>query len=304
MKGVIIAAGYGTRFLPVTKTIPKEMLPLVDKPAIDFIVEEFVQSGINDILIVTSRRKKSLDDYFDRETELESNFYLKSDFENLSKIAPVNANIYFVRQKSMLGTGNAILSCKGFVGDSPFVVAYPDDIVFSKIPLAKQLIDIYNETGKNVLAVEKKESDLSRYGVISYENDNNLQTIIANVPIGTPYIAGEADMYIVGDMNDWKIVEEFKMSSFGYNVDTDATNAAGDKWMNILAGRKYQITLTNLPQGTKYKYVMVVNETAYPEVDANVNTVPDYVLGNFRATSDTVKYWKGITIAVRLSNEL
>lgn len=135
------------------------------------------------------------------------------------------------------------------------------------------------------------------------ENDNNLQTIIANVPIGTPYIIGEADMYIVGDMNDWKIVEEFKMSSFGYNVDTAATNAAGDKWMNIIAGRKYQITLTNLPQGTKYKYVMVVNETAYPEVDANVNTVPDYVLGNFRATSDTVKYWKGITIDGQLPHK-
>ncbi len=188
MKGLIIAAGYGTRFLPVTKTIPKEMLPLVDRPAIDFIVEEFINSGIKDILIVTSRRKKSLDDYFDREIELESLFSSNSDSINLSKIAPFDANIYFLRQKKMLGTGHAILSCKEFVGDSPFVVAYPDDIVFSKIPLAKQLIDIYNKIGKNVLAVEKKESDLSRYGVISYENENNylkVKSIIEKPPKGS-----------------------------------------------------------------------------------------------------------------------
>jgi len=173
MKGLIIAAGYGTRFLPVTKTIPKEMLPLVDRPAIDFIIEELIDSGIKDILIVSSRRKKSLEDYFDREIELESIFSKNSDSVNISKIAPAKANIYFVRQKEMLGTGHAILSCKEFVGDSPFVVAYPDDIVFSKIPLSKQLINIYEKTGNNVLGVEKKDTELSRYGVISYQNVDN-----------------------------------------------------------------------------------------------------------------------------------
>ncbi len=174
MKGIIIAAGYGTRFLPCTKTVPKEMFPLIDKPAIDFIIDEFISSGINDILIVTSRRKKVLEDYFDREIELENAFKEKNDIEKLDLIKQKNANFYFTRQSEMLGTGHAILICKNFIQDSPFVIAYPDDLVFSDIPLSKQLIDIHNKTGGSVLAVEKIEGDVSRYGVIDFENNNSL----------------------------------------------------------------------------------------------------------------------------------
>ncbi|MBP5707024.1 MAG: UTP--glucose-1-phosphate uridylyltransferase, partial [Spirochaetales bacterium] len=107
MKGIVIAAGYGTRFLPGTKTVPKEMFPLIDTPAIDFIIQEFLDAGIKDILIVTSRRKKCLEDYFDREVELETVFQRENDTAKLSKIAEPDANIFFMRQKAMLGTGHA-----------------------------------------------------------------------------------------------------------------------------------------------------------------------------------------------------
>ena len=173
MKAIIIAAGYGTRFLPVTKTIPKEMLPLIDTPSIEFIINEFIESGIKDILIITSRRKKSLDDYFDREVELESFLKEKKDQKNLNKIIPKDVNLFFLRQKHMKGTGHAILICKDFIGDSPFIVAYPDDIVFSSIPLTKQLMDVYNSTKCNVLAAEEIEGDVSRYGVIDFIKEGN-----------------------------------------------------------------------------------------------------------------------------------
>lgn len=175
IRGVIIAAGYGTRFLPATKTVPKEMFPLIDKPAIDFIIDEFIESGIKDILIVTSRRKKSMEDYFDREVELESVFTRENDKKKLDLIKPREINIYFIRQKEMLGTGHAILICKDFIGNDPFVIAYPDDLIFGDPPLTKKLIDVYNETKSSVLAVENlKDMDVSRYGVIDYELDKGL----------------------------------------------------------------------------------------------------------------------------------
>ncbi|MCH7878081.1 MAG: NTP transferase domain-containing protein [candidate division Zixibacteria bacterium] len=149
MKGVILAAGYGTRFLPATKTIPKEMFPLIDTPAIDLIVREIVDSGIEDILIVTSRRKKPLEDYFDREVELETTFREEGAAAKLASIQPAAANIFFLRQQQMAGTGDALLRVEPFVGDAPFVVAYPDDILLNGPSLAGQLIELYHQTGQN-----------------------------------------------------------------------------------------------------------------------------------------------------------
>jgi UTP--glucose-1-phosphate uridylyltransferase len=175
MKGIIIAAGYGTRFLPATKTVPKEMFPLIDTPAIDFIVDEFVESGITEILIVSSRRKKSLEDYFDREVELETVFTRENDIKKLDKIKTrKNVSFYFTRQVEMLGTGHAILICKDFIGNDSFVIAYPDDLVFGETPLTGQLIDIHKKTGGSVLAVEEVEGDVSRYGVVGFKEENDL----------------------------------------------------------------------------------------------------------------------------------
>jgi UTP--glucose-1-phosphate uridylyltransferase len=182
MKGVIVTAGYGTRFLPVTKTIPKEMLPLVTRPAIDFIVEEFVASGITDILFVTSRRKKSLEDYFDHEVELEAAFRAAGDEKKLARIAPPKATCYFVRQPEMRGTGHALLLARSFVGNEPFVVAYPDDLHFGSPPLARQLIDAWEKTGCSVLATLHDPPDINRYGIISIAPDGLHVTGIVEKP--------------------------------------------------------------------------------------------------------------------------
>jgi len=165
IKGVILAAGYGTRFLPASKTVPKELFPLIDKPVIDFIVTEMIQSGIKDILIVTSRRKKVLEDYLDREMELEK--ILIGNENKLQKIKPPKANIHFVRQREMKGTADALSLCESFLNGSPFVLAFPDDVVFSNTPLAKQLIEVYLDSRKNVLSFKHMPGeDISRYGVI------------------------------------------------------------------------------------------------------------------------------------------
>jgi UTP--glucose-1-phosphate uridylyltransferase len=182
MKGVIVTAGYGTRFLPVTKTIPKEMLPLVTRPSIEFIVEEFVASGITEILFITSRRKKSLEDYFDHERELEAAFEAAGDTKKLLAIAPSKATCYFVRQPEMRGTGHALLLARSFVGKEPFVAAYPDDLHFGSPPLARQLIDAWEKTGCTVLATLHEPPDINRYGVIAIADDGLHVTDIVEKP--------------------------------------------------------------------------------------------------------------------------
>ena len=171
MKGLIVAAGYGTRFLPVTKTVPKEMLPLITKPSIAFIIEEFISAGIKDIVILSSRRKKALDDFFDREAELEAVFSREGDSEKMAKVAPYPANFAFVHQQEMRGTGHALLQARHLLEHSPFVVAYPDDLHFGQPSLSRQLIEAYEETGANVLATMHNPPDINRYGVLELDED-------------------------------------------------------------------------------------------------------------------------------------
>ena len=166
MKGVIIAAGYGTRFLPVTKTVPKELLPVGTRPAIAYIIDEFLASGIQEIVVVSSRRKKALEDYFDREVELEEIFRREGKADKLALIAPCRAKVSFVRQAEMRGTGHALLQVKPLLGGEACVVAYPDDLHVGSPPLARQLMDVYEKTGKSVLATILEPGDVSRYGVV------------------------------------------------------------------------------------------------------------------------------------------
>jgi UTP--glucose-1-phosphate uridylyltransferase len=178
MKGVILAAGYATRFLPASKTIPKEMFPLIDRPVIDFIVQEMVDSGIQDILLVSSRRKKVLEDYFDREVELDSAFTNNNKLEALELIKPTSANIFTLRQQHMMGTGNALMLVEPFVNGTPFVVAYPDDIILGDPPLTKQLIEAYEQTGDTILTVENlPHEDVSRYGVIAPASEGTVMKV-------------------------------------------------------------------------------------------------------------------------------
>lgn len=186
MKGVIVAAGYGSRFLPVTKTVPKELLPLINKPSVDFIIEEFLRSGIEEIVIISSRRKKALEDYLDREIELESVFAAGRARAKLEKIAPPKARFCFVRQQEMMGTGHALLQIRPFVGDEPIVVAYPDDLHFGPVPLARQLIETWQKTGCTVLSTLYDPPDIQRYATIGIAPDGlHVTDFVEKAPPGT-----------------------------------------------------------------------------------------------------------------------
>jgi len=169
MKAVIPAAGLGTRMLPVTKSQPKEMLPILNKPAIHYVVEEAVKSGCDSILIITGRGKRALEDYFDRNFELEEFLKKRGKVDELNMIREISemADIMYVRQKEPLGLGHAVLMAEKYVGDEPFVVLLGDDIIVNDRPATKKLIDIYEEHGDPVIAVtEIRPNDSKKYGVI------------------------------------------------------------------------------------------------------------------------------------------
>lgn len=186
MKAVIVAAGYGSRFLPASKTVPKELFPIIDRPAIDFILQELRESGIEDILFITSRRKRALEDYVDREVELEQVFESEGDAVKRRSIAVPPGRFLFLRQERMLGTGQAILLAESFTGGDPFVVVFPDDLHVGGPPLTRQLIDAYDRTGCSVLAVEHDPPHLERYGVVSLAADGlHVTDIVEKPPPGT-----------------------------------------------------------------------------------------------------------------------
>ncbi|MBO3063474.1 UTP--glucose-1-phosphate uridylyltransferase GalU [Mammaliicoccus fleurettii] len=168
-KAIIPAAGLGTRFLPATKAMPKEMLPILDKPTIQYIVEEAARAGIEDIIIVTGKHKRAIEDHFDIQKELETTLFEKGKLELLDRVQYSTdlANIFYVRQKEQKGLGHAIHTAKQFIGNEPFAVLLGDDIVESDNPAIKQLMDQYEETGKSVIGVQTvPESETHRYGII------------------------------------------------------------------------------------------------------------------------------------------
>lgn len=172
-KAVIPAAGFGTRVLPATKNFPKEMFPIVDKPTIQYIVEEAVAAGITDILIITNRGKGLIEDHFDRSPELEQILEKggKDEFLKIIKEISELANISFIRQQEMKGLGHAVLKAKSFVGNEPFAVLFGDGVIVSETPCIKQLIDCYGEFGEGVLGVKKvDEKDIHKYGSLKVEN--------------------------------------------------------------------------------------------------------------------------------------
>ncbi|MCU9613256.1 UTP--glucose-1-phosphate uridylyltransferase GalU [Caldibacillus lycopersici] len=168
-KAIIPAAGLGTRFLPATKAMPKEMLPIVDKPTIQYIVEEAVASGIEDIIIITGKGKRAIEDHFDNAPEVEANLAEKGKYDLLDKVQyPSNlANIHYIRQKQPKGLGHAILCARSFIGDEPFVVLLGDDIVQNDIPCTSQLIQQYEKTKAPIIGVQQvPDHETHRYGII------------------------------------------------------------------------------------------------------------------------------------------
>lgn len=190
-KAVIPAAGLGTRFLPATKACPKEMLPIVDKPTIQYIIEEALDSGIKDILIISGHNKRAIEDHFDRNPELELNLEEHGKTELLEQVKAIaDINIHYIRQKEPKGLGHAILCAKAFVGDEPFAVLLGDDVVYNdENPCLKQLIDVYNATGSSVLGCQTvPQEKVSSYGIVASESTDNERIFKVNDMVEKPAV--------------------------------------------------------------------------------------------------------------------
>ena len=187
---VIPVAGLGTRFLPATKATPKEMLPVIDTPAIQLVVEEAVRAGITDILMITGRGKRSIEDHFDRSAELEHFLESKGKFDELKQVRAIAelANIYYTRQRDPLGLGHAVACAEAHIGNEPFVVMLPDDLVKPKTPLLDRMMKVHERYGRSVLAaIEVAREDASLYGMIEPEQvDDDLARVVSIVEKPSP----------------------------------------------------------------------------------------------------------------------
>lgn len=187
-KAIIPAAGLGTRFLPATKAQPKEMLPIVDKPAIQYIVEEAIDSGIEDIIIVTGRSKRAIEDHFDKSVELEAMLEEKGSNALLQVVQTVSnmADLHYIRQKQPLGLGHAVYCARKFIGDEPFALLLGDDIIQSDPPCLKQMMDLYEETRSSVIAVQKVPwEEVDKYGIISTSDGKKIDDLIEKPDLGS-----------------------------------------------------------------------------------------------------------------------
>lgn len=189
-KAVIPAAGLGTRFLPATKAQPKEMLPIVDKPTIQYIIEEAVDSGIEEILIITGRNKEYIENHFDKSIELEMQLERSGKLKELDIVRKISsmADIHYIRQKEPKGLGDAVSCAKSFVGNEPFAVMLGDDVIDSEVPCLKQLMNCFNEYKTSILGVQKvNENDVMKYGIIKglyiKENVYKVKVLIENPTI-------------------------------------------------------------------------------------------------------------------------
>ena len=168
-KAVITAAGWGTRFLPITRSQPKEMLPVVNKPLIQYSVEEAINSGIEQIIVITALGKRAIEDYFDRSFELEYFLEQKGETKLLQEMRELSSliDVCYIRQKEQLGLGHAILTARNFVADEPFAVLLPDDLIDSRVPALKQMVEVYEQYGTSVIAIKRVSSqDTVKYGII------------------------------------------------------------------------------------------------------------------------------------------
>ena len=262
-KAVIPAAGVGTRFLPATKSQPKEMLPIIDTPVIQYVVQEAVDSGIDDILIISGRGKRTIEDHFDRHTELESLLENKDDKDLYHEIRRIGdmINIHYIRQKETNGLGDAIYYAKQHVGNEAFAVLLGDTIIDSIIPVTQQLIDIYDQYRQSVVAVETVPEDkVYRYGIISgnkmSERIWNISHMVEKPDIGkSPSNLAIAGRYILTP----EIFNALEKTSRGINNEIQLTDA-----LNLLLKREqvysYTIEGKRYDIGNKVDYLKTIVE--------------------------------------------
>ena len=250
-KAVIPAAGLGTRFLPATKAQPKEMLPIVDKPTIQYVVEEAVAAGIEEILIITGRNKRAIEDHFDYCIELEHLLEKKNKFDDLRSIRAISemADIFYVRQKEPQGLGHAILCSAKFVRDEPFAVLLGDDIIYSEAPCIGQLMEVYEHTGGSVLGVQPvAPAEVHKYGIVNPDGDGDelvkVKSLVEKPTLEqAPSHRAVLGRYII-DPAVFPILEQTAPGAGGEIQLTDALNTLAQKqpvWAYTFKGRRYDV---------------------------------------------------------------
>ena len=249
-KAIIPAAGLGTRFLPATKAMPKEMLPIVDKPTIQYIVEEAIASGIEDIIIVTGKDKRAIEDHFDSAPLLESQLHEKQKFDLLEEVQRSGkVEIHYIRQKAPLGLGHAVWTARKFIGDEPFAVLLGDDIVQSETPCLKQLIDNYEETASSVIGVmEVPESETHRYGIIDPSEQHGSRYKVREFVEKPAKGTAPSNMAIIGRYvftpEIFKYLDEMEVGAGGEIQLTDAIeklNAEQSVYACAFEGNRYDV---------------------------------------------------------------
>ncbi len=262
-KAVIPAAGLGTRFLPATKAQPKEMLPIIDKPTIQFVVEEAIASGIEDIIIITGRSKRAIEDHFDKSYELEKMLEEKGKIELLEDVRNISdiADIHFIRQKEQLGLGHAILCAKKHIGNNPFAVLLGDDIIRSKIPATQQLMTLYNKYNCSVIGSEFVPKErVDRYGIVDgikrFERCYEVKNLIEKPKIEqAPSNLGIIGRYVLTP-EIFKILENTAPGVGGEIQLTDALKSL----LKIQAIYSYQFEGKRYDIGSKFDYLKAIVE--------------------------------------------
>lgn len=250
-KAVIPAAGMGTRFLPATKAQPKEMLPIVDKPTIQYVIEEAAAAGIEDILIITGRNKRAIEDHFDRSIELEIMLKEKEKYDELKKLQEISdlANIFYIRQKEPLGLGHAVLCARQFIGDEPFAVLLGDDVVHAAVPCIAQMVEVYDRKKNTVLGVQQVGWDnVHKYGIVDAGGDTGSLVRVAQLTEKPSRSEAKSDLAVLGryiiDPEIFSILEDTTPGSGGEIQLTDALNTLSRQqpvWAYTFKGRRYDV---------------------------------------------------------------
>ncbi|CAN7194517.1 UTP--glucose-1-phosphate uridylyltransferase GalU [Rossellomorea sp. LjRoot5] len=280
-KAIIPAAGLGTRFLPATKAQPKEMLPIVDKPTIQYIIEEAVHSGITDIIIITGRGKRSIEDHFDKSYELEATLEKKEKWDALEEVQSIAnlANIHYIRQKEPLGLGHAVLCARSFIGDDPFAVMLGDDMILSEQPCVSQLIESFDEFQAPIIGVQEVlDEEVSKYGIVSpylmeKAKDDHIHRIRGLVEKPLPHEA-PSNLAIMGRYiltpEIFSYLDRLQLGRGGEFQLTDALNHYNQEhsmYAKVFDGDRYDI-------GDKFGFIKATIECAMkrPELQSSLTS--------------------------------
>lgn len=251
-KAIIPAAGLGTRFLPATKAMPKEMLPIVDKPTIQYIVEEAIASGIEDILIITGRSKRAIEDHFDHTPDVELLLEQKGNIELLNLVQDISTmvDIHYVRQKEPRGLGHAVYCARKFIGNEPFAVLLGDDVIVSEKPCLKQMMEVYEQQGGSVLGVQRvAKEEVRKYGIVDPSSNVDERTVKVNSLIEKPALdRAPSDIAVMGryiiDPEIFDILEQTNPGAGGEIQLTDALKVLASQkpvFAHIFEGKRYDV---------------------------------------------------------------